>query len=452
MSKKITLLVIGLYLLSRLFVWVFRPLAFTEIIYSYMPYAHLWASGETPYLKHWYEYPPATIPLFFVPHLVDKYTYETPIHLSYLQAYRLQLLLIDFGLFALIWRVLKKYQKISRLQLVSLIYYIFVTSKAHHFIYDTMDLSFVAAITMGLVAPLLIRREGLSKLLSWLGYFLAVALKYINAPLGFVYALLEFDLSKLSFFFAKNKSLIANISSNIKTNCSQLRSVFLTGIKPGLLAMTALLLVWGLPLFYFRSSLQVSLVYHQGRGLQIDSAAGSMVRLINEFSESEKIVERFKNYDIVGPVSQQFLSAIETIFPVSIAFFLLYASFLIFKYRQFSASHKSWLAVYLTILFFLIFMLSGKVLSTPFLLWLLPLLALYPFKDIRQQLSFLLPSALIIVMSMTGWPDTDLFSLIHLHVILINLRWILFSIMLVRWLELADEIKDIRPVTKDLDS
>lgn len=191
MKKRlwVPLLVWALFFVTRGIIWVYRPVQFTEIIYSYMPYAHLWAGGTKPYLQQWYEYPPATIPLFYLPHIIDMATNHHWYHLDYLVSYRGLLLLIDVVLFWLMSTVLKKSKASSTEYVVSLSYYALVTAKTNHFIYDSMDLTFTFAMFVAAVAPILWKNRGW--LIGWLGYFLAIALKYVNAPIGLMYAAFE---------------------------------------------------------------------------------------------------------------------------------------------------------------------------------------------------------------------------------------------------------------------
>src|SRR3989339_602912 len=121
----LSILLIALYIISRIYIWRSGPVSFTEIIFSYMPYAHLWASGQRPYLDQWYEYPPATIPLFYIPHVIDRGTLKYPaIHLDYLQSYRGILLLVDIGVFVMIWKVLRKQKAKVSIFAGGLVYYI----------------------------------------------------------------------------------------------------------------------------------------------------------------------------------------------------------------------------------------------------------------------------------------------------------------------------------------
>ncbi|MEA2056612.1 MAG: hypothetical protein U9O78_02795 [Patescibacteria group bacterium] len=417
---------IFIYLFSRVLILLFPPPNFTEIIYSYMPYAHLWAGGMKPYLEQWYEYPPATIPLFYIPHLIDRESFQFFWHLNYSQAYKLILLLSDFAIFGLIWKVLKKFKVQDRVFSLSILFYTITTLKAHHFIYDTMDLVFALAIVFGLASPILFEKKwnglGLEKLklgrfFGWLGFFLATAFKYINAPLGALYALLE--LEKKDF----KKSLT----------------------KIGIMMGLAFGLVWGLPLAIYRSSLQVSFLFHQFRGLQIDSAGSTIARIINAFTHSEKVEELHKNYEMVGPISSQILHVLEILFPLSIVLFLIWGMVKILR-TKFSNKLKPQselhvLRIYLTLAYIFLFMIVGKVLSTPFLLWHLPLLAMFPFKNVKTQLRFLIPSLVIIFVSMTGVPRIAL-GVFDTHILVAVIRTSLFLYLFLSWIHLKRDSSD----------
>lgn len=247
---------VALYVITRGYIWVARPTAFTDIIYAFMPYAHLWAAGETPYLKQWFEYPPATIPIIYLPHMVDMGTLHYSWHIDYLTAFRLELLFIDVVLFAIIWKVLATLKVKPGVFVGGLVYYCLITAKAHHFIYEEPELYFVTAVSGAVLLPL-ISSKAAARPLRWISFFLGTALKYINAPLGFVYFGFEAVKKKLN--------------------------LFVIGL--------AFILVWGFPLAYFRSSLAVSLVYQKIRGIQIESVPATLVRTVDAFTHTEHPVE-----------------------------------------------------------------------------------------------------------------------------------------------------------------
>src|SRR5690606_15634767 len=64
--------------------------------------------------------------------------------------------------------------------------------------------------------------------------------------------------------------------------------------------------------------------------------------------------------------------------------------------------------ILLTFGYVLVFLLSGKVLSRPFLIWLMPLLPLIPFKNFKQQLMFMLPSIVIVVTTLSLTPNWEI--------------------------------------------
>lgn len=375
----IDLLLVFLFGLTRYLIWIYRPAEFTEIIYSYMPYAHLWASGTIPYLTQWYEYPPATIPLFYLPHLIDMKTLAYEWHIHYLTAYRAIMLLIDAGIFGLIYAFLKKFKVGKGIFVSALMFYSLSTLKAHNFIYDSMDLAFAGAMVLAVAVPWLKPSFG-GGLIGWIGYFLAAGLKLINIPLGLVYAGLE------------------------------RRDIKLLALK----VILAGAMVWLLPLAFFRSSLSVMLVYHAQRGLQVESVPAQAAALINRVTKSEKYEEKFKNYDITGPVSSQIKRGFDWLFPLAILVYIVWGTKTAWNSK---AQHQPRLKLSLTIGYVYCFMLFSKILSTPFLLWQLPLLALYPFNSLKRQWIFLLPAAIMIGISMTKIPNIPL-GILNLHLLI----------------------------------
>lgn len=391
----VTWLILGFFVISRIFILLNPPPYFTEIIYSYMPYAHLWASGERPYLDQWYEYPPATIPLFYLPHVIDSATHGQWFHFDYRNAYKTLLLIIDIGLFTLIWLTLKKIQPHKKLITFSLIYYILVTAKAHHFIFDTMDLAFAAALTLTIASPVL-WKGAIGKTSMWFGYFLAIALKLLNGPLGLIYAVIERKDWK--------------------------RNIIYGGI--------GFAIVWAIPLLIYRSSLQVMLVYHQIRGLQVSSALAIVVRVLNEFTHSEQIIEVYKNYETTGPITDTALLILKFIFPLALILFIGYYTKIAWTLKK--QLHNNW-RISVTLGYILILMLVSKVQSTPFMLWSIPLLAIFPYQNLKSQLKLLIPSMVIIATTMSPIPDVQL-VLFKTSLWIDIVRTALFTWMFVVWI------------------
>lgn len=377
------------FIISRYMIWLFPP-EFTEIMYSYYNYARIWSEGYIPYLKHLFEYPPANIILFYIPWIIDKATIFT-----YPAVYRFILFLIDLLIFILIIKTLKKLKLKKDIVLTSLIYYILVITKAKDFVYDSMDLVFISNLFLSFVLLKLKKESWQTQFFSWFFFWLSTALKYITFPLALPYLLLR-----------KNK--------NFK------KEVFISFLS--------FLVVWGLPLIIFRTSLSVSFVYHFKRGFQVESVPANIIRLINSWTQTETYVEVFKNYDITGPVTQKLTPFLSLMFPLTMIGFLLYSlkkSLVLSKNLKDEYKEKLRLAL----IFIFLFLLSSKVFSTPFHLWIPPLLTIYPFKSTKRRILTFLISFFMIAISMTPIPNLK-FSIFDVHTAIGIARPICLLVML----------------------
>jgi len=192
----------------------------------------------------------------------------------------------------------------------------------------------------------------------------------------------------------------------------------------------ALVIIWGLPLLYFRSSLQVMLVYHRMRGLQVESTPAVITSVINSFTHTEKFVEAYKNYEIVGPISTTVKHFFEPLFYFVIVAFITGASWVSFQTKN---RDVNFLRHQLTLIYIFIFMLTAKVLSTPFLLWHIPFVAMYPYKDRKTQLVVLLVSFLIVLLSMSPIPKMAI-GILDTHKLIGLARLIGFLFLLIIFL------------------
>ncbi len=364
-----------LFFASRLFLWKFPPL-FTDVVHNYYDYARLWSEGYTPYLKHLFEYGPANIIIFYLPRMVDQLRV-----LDYRTTYRIIVLIFDIAVLSLIIKTLQRLKVGKAAFYLSLIYYLAATTKAKDFLYDSMDLIFISGLFIYLIMSKISSAHKINNFFSWFFFWLATAFKYITAPLVVPF-----------LFINKGKKLKKEL----------------------IICIMAFLAVWLVPLLIFRSSLSVTFIYHWKRGFQVESVPANIIRLVNSWTRTESYIEVFKNYDIVGPVTSRLAPFLSLLFPLAMGGFLLYS----FKKAIFLAGktkfdkYKEQLRLSLIYLF--LFLLTSKVFSTPFHLWLPPLLAIYPFKSFKKQVIVLLTSFFMIAISMTPIPNLK-FSIFDVH-------------------------------------
>jgi hypothetical protein len=185
-------------------------------------------------------------------------------------------------------------------------------------------------------------------------------------------------------------------------------------------------IIWSIPLATFRSSLAVMLVYHSIRGLQVESVPAQIAATINRFTNTETYNNLNRSVNIAGPVSTQVKKVFDILFLVSLLTYTGWATRMAWITPK---AKQAPIRLALTTGFLFCFMLFGKVLSTPYLLWQMPLLSLYPFKSLRQQLMFTIPSLVMVVISMTGVPNYPI-GIFTLHLFIGILRSLLIAYIL----------------------
>lgn len=345
------------FALSRIYIFLNPP----PYVRYFEEYANIWYYGWPPYLKHWYEYPPATIPFVLGPLLLDLAGIG-----KYALNFRLMSLFFDVVLFGLILRVMSKLKYSDLTRLANALFYILLTLKAKDFMYENLDLLFGMTLFVPAVAPLLLGKG--RSVVQWLMYWLGTGLKLVNAPLAALY-----------FFNSKEKLM-----------------------KRLVIPLVTCIVIWAVPLAIFRSSLSVILVYHKDRQLQVESFPSLVVRGVNLITKSEEIYfSQYKSFDLRGPVS-------DIVLPISTIAMIGFMGLLvlyIWRHRQQAANPAFMMKV--TLLFVFGYFLTNKVFSTPYHLWYLPLLVVFPYKNWRQRGFFYAVTAIFLGVATTRIPSVE---------------------------------------------
>lgn len=387
-ERRYWIFVLVLFFLTR-FVIVFFPTAeYTDVTHYYERYANFWRYGMTPYFEHLYEYPPASIPILYLPLELDQQGLG-----KYYLNYRVETFVIETILFLAMWATVKKFWPQFEVKRKTLLIYIGLTFLSIDWLYEGIDLTFTSFSFFSYLALLWLDiKKFKHKIVIWVLFWLSTAIKFLTLPL-----------------------------------IVPLYLVSKTDWKKDLLAvMIGFVLVWGGPLLYFRSSLSVSLVYNAQRPLKYSSFPAYLIRWVDIFTESESQSQREPDFEFVGPVSTKVTQAVKVIYPASILAVLALASYLIWQ-TQFPKQKVSltmaqltqwfqWIfqptkltpaerfvqmlrahALYLFVTFF-----TAKIFSQPFHLWSLPLLVLYPFNQ-KDWPKVIAAMTLMLLIDLTPW-------------------------------------------------
>lgn len=340
-KRRLFIIAFLLFLISRIYILKNPPPNYSDVFHDYRRYAAMWQSGITPYFKHLYEYPPVTIPLIYLPEVLNQLNIG-----HYYENYRFQIFILDAIIFIFILKALIKLTTKPLSKYLSLGFYLIAPMVAKDFFYEGIDWVFAASLALAII-------YFSRKLLFWILFWLSTGIKLLTAPLALIWLKKDWKQMILGF-----------------------------------------ILVWGLPLLIFRSSLGVMFVYNNERGIKYAAFPSFIVETINYWTKTETRLNQPPDFQLHGPVSQAAGKAVAIIFPLSIFLVLLYAWK---KPKTYAFSLKISLIFFLTIFF------TAKIFSQPFHLWYVPLIALYPFKSIKHQLAMMVFALLLLIVDTTPW-------------------------------------------------
>jgi len=224
----------------------------------------------------------------------------------------------------------------------------------------------VAPLTIALMMLFLYsQKKILSRTVFWALFWLAGAIKFMSLPL------------LVPFFYLKNLSFKKEI----------------------MVLILGFLLIWGLPLAIFRSSLSVSFVFHAKRPFKYASLPAYLVETVDRFTHTETRVNQPPDFQLEGPISEKVTQVFGLLFLLSIVLVIFYAlkKILTEQIDPFVFATK------ITLIFFLTIFLTGKIFSQPFHIWYLPLITIFPFSKVRQQLIFMLLALWLLIVDTTPW-------------------------------------------------
>ena len=385
LSKKALIAIIFVvFLLSRWYVFENGPKYYSDVKADYERYANMWRYGLTPYREHLYEYPPATIPLLSLPLALDQAGIG-----KYYSNYRAQVLIIDILFFCyLVWIV----QKISWLKgrwIESLLFYTILTALSKEFLYEGLDLIFTACATIALTLATVIKPKSfLLEVVIWFFFWLSTAIKFLTLPL----------VAPL-FLLLSSGSLAKRI----------------------LVCAIGFILVWGLPLALYRSSLQVSFIHNNNRPIKYAAFPAHIIRWVDSFTHTEEQRMVAPDFEYTGPVSNQVTAVTKVVFPAGLLALLLYFTYLIHQkltalplnltqLKKYLSSVQKLkpdrvaafgLLIYSMYIFYLF--IFAKIFSQPFHIWYIPPFILFPFVNKKTWYLVLALCVWMIALDLTTW-------------------------------------------------
>lgn len=397
-------LIFLVFMVSRVWVLQHPPASYSDVKQDYERYANMWRYGLTPYREHLFEYPPAAVPILSIPLDVD----QAGIGYYYLD-YRIEIFLFEIVLFGFLLATIIKLPVKKREKVVSIAFYILAGMIAKDYWYEGLDLIFFGTFSILLCWVYLADQAKLGlRIVTWALFWLTVALKIVTAPL----LLPLFLLRKLEL----KKELLAIVIGGV--------------------------LVWGIPVMLYRSSLQVFMVAISRRPMKYGAFGSYVVEVVNNFTHTEVRVQEPPDFQMSGPVATAVTNVMKVVYPVAIAGVLFAAWYTLRKNPKLTDDKFSTYTFLLqtTLLYVFVTFLTSKTFSSPFHIWYVPLLALYPFKSRKTQLASFALAFFMLGLDTTPYlavPKVGFVGPITLTNVRDGMRFVpmvAFVIMILRWM------------------
>jgi len=318
-----------------------------------------------------FEYPPATIPLLAFPLEIDQRGIG-----KYYQNYRVEIFVLEIMIFsALMYGLVQSelLRKTKNLRVwAALTFYIIAGVVAKDYWYEGLDLVFFGSLTIGFVFLLMNHAHAFIKRVGvWAMLWLSVALKVMTAPLAF------------PLFLTRTLSLK-----------KELLACFIGGV-----------LIWGVPVVLYRSSLSVFITFHARRPMKYGAFGTYIVEVINDYTKTEHRLVEGPDFPMVGPIAKNITIASAIGFPLAVLAFLMYSYT---QGKEFPSGKLGRFArfeymVRMAIIYVFLQFLTGKTFSSPFHIWYVPLLTVYPFRHFSKQMFSYVMALLMIGLDTTPY-------------------------------------------------
>lgn len=310
---------------------------------------------------------------------------------GYDEAYRAVQAFVDLGLFALlIWQVQRLYPLESGQEHRQRLWgYVLPTVALWYLLFDRLDL--VLALLMLLALILLFSRAHF----GWSFGVLALAIHFKLVPLVLTPLFLVGSLPAGEELARSKPRLAAALALRV-------------------LGLTLLMVLILLPFYAVHGSACLGfLAYHQTRGLEFESLYGSVVLLLQRWTGPVSVVYSFKSVAFQSSLSP-WLTRIAPwlaagLLAATTLALLIHAAFLLTRNPDTSnrgstlAQRFPQLCAGYALLFLMLFIITNKVFSPQYLLWLLPLVVLVPWEG-KARRGFLWTFVLICVLTTVAFP------------------------------------------------